>query len=205
MKQTQKGFGIMVTLLIIAALGIGGVAVVNMANNSKIELTTQEQEQKVEEAREETKMILASAKVALESNVEYGLDTAISSLASLKVALGNYSSQVKGEFRSEIEDLKAEIEKLEKDLKKKSKNRGSASTSTTVETEEDSIIAEMFTDLIVEIDNDESMMDEMDESESMIDDSDEEVMLEEEDMEDANEEDGSGIEVDLNTESEISL
>jgi len=114
--SNQKG-SIAGVILIVVAVIIGWFAISNLNKGPEVELTTEQQEARVEEVRDEVSNKLVNIKASLDVANNSNLDEAVKILNELSVSLNEYSKEVEGEYRKEIKDLKKEIDKLEAQIR----------------------------------------------------------------------------------------
>ena len=180
MKEPEKGIGIVAILIIVAMIGVGGVAAVQTYNKAQVDVDTAEvmteKEAEVEEAKEQAQDDLVKAKAAIATD----LNSAISMIADIRANLAKVAIGASVSAKAELQVLDDKIAAVQADV-----------------TAESATAATMIDDVIVDI---ESSLDQASDAHS---DTSTETMMksESETMED----DSSTATVEATSESSASV
>jgi|GEM_PF-1150635 len=116
MKESEKGIGVVAILIIVAVIGVGGVAAVQTYNKAQVNVDTTEvmaeKEAEVEEAKEQAQDDLVQAKAAIATD----LNLAISTIAGIRANLAKVAIGASASAQAELQVLDDKIAEVQADV-----------------------------------------------------------------------------------------
>lgn len=118
----DRGIGMMATIAIIAVLGIGGVAAVQVYNQQNAEIGADEQQQRettdakqreIATAKEDARQQLLSIRSDLAADLDANVDATLRTLAEIRADLADAYAGANAEFRAELNSINAALNEIE--------------------------------------------------------------------------------------------
>jgi hypothetical protein len=141
-KTCESGIGLVAVIAIVAILGIGSVAAVQVYNNNKAEVTVDETEtkneveQKIGAAKDDAGNAMLRLQADLKNSVNANLNTALSTIAEVRADLNSAYAGASAEMQMELSQFNQSLNKLEAEVKAKSSSAAETAESIAVDLKE---------------------------------------------------------------------